>query len=67
VVRRRVIEPKDETKKKLGRSPDEMDALNLAFSEYTILPPSPVPKPEPRRLEPGTWESSGPRRRLFGR
>jgi hypothetical protein len=44
VVRLRVVEPKDETKKKLGRSPDEMDALNLAFAEYTILPPSPVPR-----------------------
>jgi hypothetical protein len=66
VVRRRAVEPEDEPKKKLGRSPDEMDALNLAFSEYTITPPSPVPKPEPRRLEPGEWESPH-RRRLFGR
>lgn len=28
---RRVVEPKDKTKKDLGRSPDGMDALNLAY------------------------------------
>jgi hypothetical protein len=65
VVRRCVVEPKDETKRKLGRSPDETDALNLAFSEYTILPPSPVPKPEPRRLEPSR-QSMARRLGLFG-
>jgi hypothetical protein len=31
---RRVVESKEETKKKLRRSPDDMDALNLAF--YTV-------------------------------
>ena len=31
---RREIEPKDDTKKKIGCSPDDMDALNLAYSEY---------------------------------
>jgi hypothetical protein len=30
---RRVVEPKDVTKGKLGRSPDGMDALNLAYAE----------------------------------
>lgn len=30
---RRVVEPKHETKRRLGRSPDDLDALNLAFSE----------------------------------
>lgn len=29
---RRVVEPKDRTKKRIGRSPDGMDALNLAYS-----------------------------------
>lgn len=29
---RRVVEPKDETKKELGRSTDSMDALNLAYA-----------------------------------
>ena len=28
---RRVVEPKADTKKRIGRSPDDMDALNLAF------------------------------------
>lgn len=31
---RRVVEPKEQTKKRLGRSPDDMDALNLAFANY---------------------------------
>jgi hypothetical protein len=30
---RRVVEPKHQTKEKLGRSPDGMDALNLAYYE----------------------------------
>lgn len=30
---RRVVEPKDKTKDRLGRSPDDMDALNLAYCE----------------------------------
>ena len=29
---RRVVEPKSDTKKRIGRSPDDMDALNLAFA-----------------------------------
>jgi hypothetical protein len=29
---RRVVEPKDETKKRLKRSPDDMDGLNLAYA-----------------------------------
>jgi hypothetical protein len=29
---RRVVESKDETKKKIGCSPDDIDALNLAYS-----------------------------------
>ena len=28
---RQVVEPKDDTKSKIGRSPDDMDALNLAY------------------------------------
>lgn len=31
---RRVVEPKEQTKKRIGRSPDDMDALNLAFADY---------------------------------
>lgn len=29
---RRVVEPKDDTKKRIGRSPDDADALNLAYA-----------------------------------
>lgn len=29
---RRVVEPKDQTKKRLKRSPDDMDAMNLAYA-----------------------------------
>lgn len=31
---RRVVEPKSDTKRRLARSPDDMDALNLAFYAY---------------------------------
>jgi hypothetical protein len=66
---RRVVEPKDETKKKIGRSPDEMDALNLAFSDYAILPPPAVPKPERQTLEDRfrCRDSAARRHGLFGR
>lgn len=33
---RRVVEKKDVTKEKIGRSPDQMDALNLAFYESVL-------------------------------
>jgi hypothetical protein len=29
---RRVVEPKDQTKKRIGRSPDDMDGLNILFA-----------------------------------
>lgn len=29
---RRVVEPKDDTKKRIGRSPDDADAMNLAYA-----------------------------------
>lgn len=32
----RVVEPKDDMKKRLGRSPDGMDALNLSYSGYAV-------------------------------
>ena len=34
---RRVIEDKDTTKKRIKRSPDDMDALNLAYAPHTPL------------------------------
>jgi hypothetical protein len=33
---RRVVEAKHETKRRLGRSPDDMDALNLAYSDPLV-------------------------------
>jgi hypothetical protein len=39
---RRVVEPKDETRKKIGRSPDDADAMNLAYHD----PWPSVPDPE---------------------
>lgn len=39
---RRVVEPKHETKRRLGRSPDDMDALNLAFADPRSFRPSAV-------------------------
>lgn len=35
---RRVVEAKAETKKRIGRSPDDMDAVNLAYSECGDVP-----------------------------
>ncbi|MFK5283148.1 hypothetical protein ACI3PL_26615, partial [Lacticaseibacillus paracasei] len=43
---RRVVESKSDTKKKLGRSPDGMDALNLAY--YRTSPPDVVAIKTPR-------------------
>lgn len=34
---RRVVEPKDQTKKRIKRSPDGMDALNLAYAPVPIV------------------------------
>jgi hypothetical protein len=39
---RRVVESKDETKKKIGRSPDDADALLLAYLEGISIGPPPV-------------------------
>jgi hypothetical protein len=38
---RRVVEAKAETKRKLGRSPDDADALNLAFASVQTLQSDP--------------------------
>lgn len=55
----RVVEPKDHTKEKIGRSPDDMDAMNLAYLEGWGMesppvieggtPPKDVMRPEPTR------------------
>lgn len=60
---RRVVEKKDETKEKIGRSPDDMDAMNLAYFETDFQV---VTFDTPRR---GMFEreSHAARRGLFGR
>src|SRR5262245_14606043 len=63
---RRLVEPKEETKKKLRRSPDDMDALNLCYypaSHNTT--PAPLPAPPRRSIRPDRAEEPG--RQLFGR
>jgi hypothetical protein len=50
---RRRVEPKEVTKEKLGRSPDDADAANLAFHEgAAFVRPTPIDNP-PRRPLPG--------------
>jgi hypothetical protein len=59
-----VIEPKDRTKDKLGRSPDDADGVNLAYYEASGLD-APVVLETARQ----SWddvEKEKPRRRLFG-
>ncbi len=66
---RRVVEMKDVTKEKIGRSPDEMDCVNLAFHESTLFDPPPVLPPQDRpSVTSEEWrEERQPRRKLFGR
>jgi hypothetical protein len=49
---RRTVEKKEETKKKIGRSPDSMDAMNLAYLPFDVLPIPEIPRREPRSLDP---------------
>lgn len=49
---RRVVEPKRETKDKIGRSPDDMDAVNLAYADgFGLGVPSGVDTPR-RNMTP---------------
>jgi hypothetical protein len=65
---RRVVERKDETKEKIGRSPDDADALLLAYLEgVAFLGGARIPNSTPGR-HPGDGKvSHQERRRLFGR
>jgi hypothetical protein len=46
---RRVVEKKEDTKDKIGRSPDSADAFNLCYLEGVEFTPPPLaPLPEPR-------------------
>lgn len=65
---RRTVEKKEATKKRLGRSPDDMDGVNLAYYE-DVFAEAPEVLEEPKR-EPTKNLRSGSRaakRGLFGR
>ncbi|HZY87449.1 MAG TPA: hypothetical protein VFE78_21610, partial [Gemmataceae bacterium] len=68
---RRTVEKKEETKKKIGRSPDSMDAMNLAYLPFDVLPIPEIPRRETRSLDPverqQRYGSAAGRRGLFGR
>jgi hypothetical protein len=49
---RRVVERKEKTRDKLGRSPDDLDALNLAFLTYLDAYPKPTPRDEEEEALP---------------
>lgn len=73
---RRVVEQKADTKKRLGRSPDDMDAFNLAYYEFASGAPEiievpildrPTHLPRPRPEVDSGPSPMRPRRKLFGR
>lgn len=55
----RVVESKDDTKDKIGRSPDDADAFNLAYADIGMNVPSMV---EPEKAASGTGGHYGKRR-----
>ncbi len=65
---RRCVEKKEVTKEKIGRSPDEADALNLAFQDKILWEPAMVlPPPAHVPVMSDAWQQSRrPRRKLFG-
>jgi hypothetical protein len=66
---RRQVETKDQTKEKIGRSPDDADAANLSHYEggKFLAPSVLIDNPPRRRLDPSDREHSAARRRgLFG-
>lgn len=65
---RRVVEPKHETKKECGRSPDSADAINLAYYGVPAFeaPEQPDPSKRPghnpqdrRRVQGSNWKRKG--------
>lgn len=63
---RRTVEPKEKTKEKIGRSPDDADSVNLAFCPAGQFIAPPIIKTQAR----ASWEdrpSAAGRRGLFGR
>jgi hypothetical protein len=68
---RRVVESKDDTKKTLGRSPDDVDSINLAFYEPTGFSKPPVAaEPKRKAITPSEERVEREERksdRMFGR
>jgi hypothetical protein len=62
---RREVEPKDDTKKKIGRSPDDADCFNLAYYDGGDFKAPPVVDTPERRPGPGD-EDAGERRGRMG-
>ena len=68
-VGRRVVEAKADTKKRLGRSPDDMDALNLAYYEFGFEAPQALDLPlyDKNRVTERDPSRENRGRKLFGR
>ena len=66
--RQHQIEPKPIMKKRLGHSPDDADAMNLAYAEVTALPMAEVVEDDdvPRRNQRDEKPQRS-RHNLFGR
>jgi hypothetical protein len=65
---RRCVEPKDDTKEKLGRSPDDADAMGLCYTACGDFTPARSPD-NPRKVAQvpsGRRKSDACRRQLFG-
>jgi hypothetical protein len=63
--RTRQVESKEDTKDRLGRSPDGMDAVNLAYFDGFVWKMPEKEKEDAQRLRP-RHESVAARRRMFG-
>lgn len=63
---RRVVERKEDTKEKIGRSPDDADALNLAYMGNVVVPPVESVEQERQGFE-ARLAGDSPFGRLFGR
>jgi hypothetical protein len=64
---RRKVEPKEETKEKIGRSPDDADAANLAYHEgAAFVRPAVIDNPVPRVIVSPREAEARPGPRGFG-
>lgn len=63
----RVVESKETTKEKIGRSPDDADAFNLAYLQgFEYDTARPIETGETRQIWKPGQEQNRPRRKLFG-